>query len=734
MGQRRRDGGRGRLSAGFAVPAMAVGGITMLVLSCGDAAVEPLPPPDPVAATVTVNPSSATLATLGETARFTAEVRDQNGQVMTGTAVAWTSSDASIAAVDASGLVTAAGNGSATITAAAGSVSGTAAVTVAQTVSAVTVTPPADTLVALGDTVRLVAEAVDANGHAVTGAESMWASSDTLVATVEASGLVTAAGNGTATITATSGTASGSTAVTVAQTVSAVTVTPPADTLVALGDTVRLVAEAVDANGHAVTGAEFAWASSDTRVATVEASGLVTAAGNGTATITATSGTASGSAALTVDQVIGVVTVSPSADTLVVGGTLRLSAQAHDANGYRIEGAEFLWASGDTEVATVDPSGQVTAVGAGEVEVTATSFGVSGRARVTVKGFTLVGTVTDGRREGLAIPGATVRLAGGTRKPITTDRNGRYRLSNISGKVRVTVTADPSYLEQTAEVTVESDRTLDFVLRHTGEAPYGGTVWVTPDILGPADPTSLRSVTYTGRGMRETFDRRVNRWVTVEAYLFDAQFGERTVEFQVNLEFGSREAARAQVDVFAPALGRLPAVLMSNLRVVHLQTGEGSFGGNSYLSRILIHPDGRHAKYAVRNGFLEEVFIHEAAHVSLDPAHADSPGWRRAQRADGAFISDYARDYPDREDVAESILPYFAVRYRPHRLSPRERWFMRMTIPNRVAYFDEQDLDMSPYARAATQVPVAPATWTAPAKGDAPRFEDPPIPPRRKRR
>ena len=70
---------------------MAVAAITMLVLSCGDSAVEPAPPPTPMATTVTVTPGSAALTALEETARFTAEVRDQNGQVMAGAAVAWTS-------------------------------------------------------------------------------------------------------------------------------------------------------------------------------------------------------------------------------------------------------------------------------------------------------------------------------------------------------------------------------------------------------------------------------------------------------------------------------------------------------------------------------------------------------------------------------------------------------------------------------------------------------------------
>ncbi|MCZ0934887.1 MAG: Ig-like domain-containing protein [Gemmatimonadetes bacterium] len=160
---------------------------------------------------MTVDPGSASFTALGETARFTAEVRDQNGQVMAGATVAWASSDASVATADASGQVTAAGNGAATITARAGSASGAAEVSVAQEVDAVAVTPAVATLVAFRDTVRLVAEATDANGHGVAGIDISWSSSDAGVARVDDTGLVEAVAEGTATIAAeaseTSGTA-----------------------------------------------------------------------------------------------------------------------------------------------------------------------------------------------------------------------------------------------------------------------------------------------------------------------------------------------------------------------------------------------------------------------------------------------------------------------------------------------------------------------------------------------
>ena len=181
-----------------------------LVWACGgDSATAPVEPPDPPrATTVTVSPATNELTALGATVQLTAEVRDQNARVMAGATVTWTSSANSVATVDASGLVTAAGNGTATITAGAGSASGSAVVTVTQSVASVEVSPSVETI-GFGSTLQLTAEAFDENGHAVAGAEFLWESSDVAVATVDALGLVRGVAEGTATIRASAGSAQG---------------------------------------------------------------------------------------------------------------------------------------------------------------------------------------------------------------------------------------------------------------------------------------------------------------------------------------------------------------------------------------------------------------------------------------------------------------------------------------------------------------------------------------------
>ena len=92
--------------------------------------------------------------------------------------------------------------------------------------------------------------------------------------------------------------------------------------------------------------------------------------------------------------------------------------------------------------------------------------------------------------------------------------------------------------------------------------------------------------------------------------------------------------------------------------------------------------------------------VHEAAHVSLDDRVEPDPEWLAAQKADGAYITPYAQDYPQREDVAESFMAYLAVRFRSSRISEAWKTTILDTIPNRIAYFDAllSADDMKPFA------------------------------------
>ena len=482
----------------------------------------------------------------------------------------------------------------------------------------------------------------------------------------------------------------------------AVMVSPATSELTALGATAQLRAEVRDQDSTAMTGVTVTWTTSASSVATVDAAGVVTATGNGRTTITASGGSASGSAVVTVTQEVASVEVSPSVAELAAWGeTAQLTAEALDANGHPVAGAEFSWKSADVLVAEVDALGLVSGIGEGEATITASAGTASGSAAITIPPtFTLSGTVRDSRKNGPALAGAVVRLENGKRQSTTVGPDGSYRFPTVWGTVTVRVIAWPTHVTETVEIMVDGDHTLDFDLEHTGVPPSQGTVFYSPRIIEPSDPTTLESITYAGRGERLVYDQRPSpRWITINAYLFEVRYAGQEVEFRVNPEFGSREAAQVEVETYAHALGQIPAVLLPGIKYIDINAGLGRWSGNSDRGQIHIHT-------GEESGYMEESFVHEGAHVSLDLAHRDSSGWLAAQAADDVFISTYARDFPDREDIAESFLLYLAVRYQPERLTGDERAVILRTIPNRLIYFDEQGFHMSPYTLSQVQEPL----------------------------
>ncbi|MYC88643.1 MAG: hypothetical protein F4X22_10450, partial [Gemmatimonadales bacterium] len=470
---------------GVVVPVASLVTIVVFALACGDGGTEPRPTrPVPRPTMVAVTPTSAELAALGATAQFAAEVHDQYGQVMTGVSVAWASSDATVAAVDASGLVTAAGNGAATITAAAGGVSGDVAVTVAQVVSAVAVAPVADALAALGDTVRLLAEATDANGNLLADAEFAWSSSDARVAAVDASGLVTAAGNGAATITAAAGGVSGDVAVTVAQVVSAVMVSPDSASVVER-DTLRMVATAADANGHAMATAAFAWATSDTLLARVDDSGLVTGVAEGEVAVMAAAFGVTGRARFMVVATVP-TTVAVTPDTVrftAVGQTVELAVAVRDQIGREMPGPDVSWTSGDTLVAAVDSAGLATAAGVGATTITATAGSVSGTALIMVPNRA-PNTPSRAPQPAGTMPGQTVE----TGESVSVDLSSYF--TDPDGDA-LTYTATSS---NTGVATVSVSGSTVTI---TGVAPGVATVTITARDPGELTATQSASVTVT---------------------------------------------------------------------------------------------------------------------------------------------------------------------------------------------------------------------------------------------
>ena len=123
--------------------------------------------------------------------------------------------------------------------------------------------------------------------------------------------------------------------------VTVVDVTPPIDTLIAVGQTLQLSASVKDARGTAVRGVTIIWISTDEAVATVNDTGLVTAAGNGEARIIATASGVSGRAHIVVSQRIAKLVVVGEPSDVIAGEVVTppITVDLRDAGGSRVTDA-----------------------------------------------------------------------------------------------------------------------------------------------------------------------------------------------------------------------------------------------------------------------------------------------------------------------------------------------------------------------------------------------------------
>lgn len=373
------------VSASGVVTGVAAGAATITATSegrVGQAAVTVTLPP---VQTVTVSRALDTIGVTGSVTK-TAVLRDASNTVLTGRALSWSSSNVAVATVSSTGNVLGLAPGTVTISATSeGRIGNSTVVVLARLASAVILTPATTTLI-VGVTQQLSAQITDAQGNLLTGRPIAYASDAPSVASVSASGLVTALAPGTARITATS---EGKTGVSTVQVipvpVASVQVTPSTATLLT-GGTQQLTATPRSAAGAVLTGRAVTWATGAPGIATVSATGLVSAIAPGTALILATIDGVTQSATITVNApAIASVTITPSAPVIDPFGSVQLTATPRDAAGTALTGRVITWSSADELTAFVSSTGLVVGFKSGTVLITATSEGVSASTLVRVR-------------------------------------------------------------------------------------------------------------------------------------------------------------------------------------------------------------------------------------------------------------------------------------------------------------------------------------------------------------
>ena len=381
----------------------------------------------------------------GASVQLTARALDEVGAPLVGRPISWETSDSRIVDIDANGLVTGLSPGVVIVTATSGSRSASVGVNVsAVPVASVQLTPLRDSIV-LGQATQLTATPRDSIGAPLDDMVT-FSSNAATIASVSSSGLVLGIAAGAATITASSGGRAATASITVRPRPVGAVIVSPSQSALTVGQSLHLTVQITDGNGNLLTGRPMTFSSSSVNVAQVSANGTVTALTPGAVTITVSSeGKSSTVTATVTPSPIATLQVDPTSRTLLVGGTVRLSAIALDAAGNALTQRTVTWTSGAPSVVLVSADGVVTAVGPGTALVLAAAEGTLASATITVTApapstvhvspapatvvaglsLDLVATIRDATGQILA--GHTVQWVSGTPTIAVVSSTGRVR-------------------------------------------------------------------------------------------------------------------------------------------------------------------------------------------------------------------------------------------------------------------------------------------------------------------
>src|SRR6266480_4239327 len=350
--------------------------------------------------------SGPTQVGVGGTISLWAAVGDNNGNPVYTQPVTWTSSDPTVATVQAPGdtisaRVTGRQPGIATIRATSGSLTDSLVVHVVAFGSLATVTiEPASATITVGDSgVYLQAVFRDSAGHSLGGGAS-WFSSDTTVVFVYPCGSCSAdqalgRAPGMATVFATSQGKTGQATITVgrATPVATVTVVPGSAGLTG-GDNATFTAQLRDAAGNILSNRSVSWSSTDASIVEITSvngpSATILARAAGLASLRATSEGKTGEASISVaaPAPVATVTVVPNTADLAVGDSgVTFRADLRDAAGNLLTNRAVSWSTSDNSIISVSGSGALVFVqprAVGSAVLSATSEGKTGQATITV--------------------------------------------------------------------------------------------------------------------------------------------------------------------------------------------------------------------------------------------------------------------------------------------------------------------------------------------------------------
>lgn len=192
--------------------------------------------------------------------------------------------------------------------------------------------------------------------------------------------------------------------------VARVDISAPSPTM-EVGQNMQITVRYYDAANSQLTGRTVTYATSNPAVATISTSGLISAAGPGPVTVTATVEGVQGNVAVTVTAVpVFFILITPASPSVRQGETITLAAQPQNQIGQALPGRTITWSSANVARATITQGGVVTGIAPGNVYIRAATDGRVDSVNLRVR--SLVTPSITGTSSVTLVPGGTGAVSG----------------------------------------------------------------------------------------------------------------------------------------------------------------------------------------------------------------------------------------------------------------------------------------------------------------------------------
>ena len=206
------------------------------------------------------------------------------------------------------------------------------------------------------------------------------------------------------------------------------------------------------------------------------------------------------------------------------------------------------------------------------------------------------------------------------------------------------------------------------------------------DFITVDDSSVFTSLAYVGQSEKEMPDKRTEEIIDANAFVFNASFADgNTVEIWCHSDFGNELDAGIYAQMVTAPLGKLPEIMRKDIDHVVIHLGDETAFGEGEGHFFVLYSDNMDFRLSEHD--LEETVFHESVHASFEINHVETSSWKKAQRKDKGYITDYALNNYKTEDMAESAIFAYTMIVHPGRLPIEVEDWIKQNMTNRLEFF-----------------------------------------------